>query len=71
MTQNGFGKEYRIKLGRNSEDASVVAPHFTVIVSARDPEDAIAEAEKLNELHQGRFHVLEILESSTPVAAHN
>jgi hypothetical protein len=64
MTETAIPREYRIVLRRNSEsDGDLTPSQFTMIVVATDPEGAITEAEKLVELLQGRFRVLEILDS--------
>ncbi|OAI53214.1 hypothetical protein AYO47_05255 [Planctomyces sp. SCGC AG-212-M04] len=61
MLKQSGAREYRIILKSLMDaDGHVFAPQFTAVVVARDPEDAVTEAEKLAEVLEGRFRVLDI-----------
>jgi hypothetical protein len=53
--------EYRIMLRRVGSSEKDFAAQFTAIVTAKDAEDVVGEAEKLVGLLGGQFSVVEIL----------
>jgi hypothetical protein len=56
-------QEYRILLRTVDRPIEVLVPQFTVVVTARSPEDAIGHAEKLVAQFSGKFKVVEITPS--------
>ena len=61
MTQ-GAAREYRILMRRKPEleQDGPALPQFTLVVEAASPESAVAEAEKLSVMFQGKFSVGDI-----------